>query len=107
RHRLTLQEAKDRLAADLKAMTHLQELGARAVQPGSEFPQLFGEVLDAAIAIAGADRGNLQLFEPETGTLKIVAQRGFDSSFVDFFQNAVDRAAACTAAMKARRRVIV
>ena len=38
---------------------------------------LLREALDAAIDIAGADMGNIQLLEPANGSLKIGASRGF------------------------------
>ena len=38
---------------------------------------LLHEALDAAIDIAGADMGNIQLLEPANGNLKIAASRGF------------------------------
>jgi hypothetical protein len=40
---------------------------------------LLREILDIAISITGADKGNVQLFTPETRALTIAAQRGFDA----------------------------
>ena len=40
---------------------------------------LVREALDAAIDIAGADMGNIQLLEPADGSLKIAASRGFSA----------------------------
>jgi len=102
-----LTSVKDRLAADLKAMTRLQALGARAVQPETDVSALFVEVLEAAVAIARADRGNVQLRDPETGGLRIMAQRGFEPSFLKFFQHVVDETAACAVAMGTQQRVMV
>ena len=42
---------------------------------------LLGRVLDGAIALTGADFANLQLVDPTTGALRIVAQCGFDADF--------------------------
>ncbi|HVX62796.1 MAG TPA: hypothetical protein VHC19_19410, partial [Pirellulales bacterium] len=38
--------------------------------------QLLGEIVDAAIELAGADFGAIQLLDPTTGALCIAAQRG-------------------------------
>jgi hypothetical protein len=43
------------------------------------------EVVDTAIAITGADFGNVQLLDPHTGDLRIVAQRGFPAWWIDFW----------------------
>jgi len=44
------------------------------------------EVLDAAIALLDADMGNVQLFDPQTRRLRIVAQRGFREDFLEHFR---------------------
>jgi two-component sensor histidine kinase len=64
--------------------------------------------LDAAIDISGAAKGNVQVFDPVSNALRIVAQRGFSLAFLDFF-NAVEAetAAACAVAMKRTSPVIV
>ena len=49
--------------------------------------RLLEDVLDASIAIVGADFGNVQLYDPASGALKIVAQRGFRQDFLDYFDN--------------------
>lgn len=75
---------------------------------GLRFPDVsHGEflylVLDAAIATRNADFGNIQLFDAKTKTLSIVAQRGFDSSFLEYFRSVeVDDASVCAEAMRTR-----
>ena len=102
-----LAELKDQLAADLKAMTHLQELGTRAVTPGAGFDSLLEDFLASANSIMGAEKGNIQLLDEKLGALKIVAHRGFTPEFLNFFHAVVDEAAACAAAMQARQRIVV
>jgi signal transduction histidine kinase len=65
------------------------------------------EILDAGIQIAGADMGNIQLRNADTGHLEIVVQRGFDSAFLEFFAAVRDHEAACGRAMSTGQRVII
>jgi hypothetical protein len=64
-------------------------------------------LVDAAIAITGADMGNLQLLDPSTGSLRIVASRGFEAPFLEFFALVADDRSACGAALRAGRQLIV
>jgi PAS domain S-box-containing protein len=95
------------IAANLRDMTLLNQLSNRFVREGSDFDRNLNTVLETAIAITGADKGNLQLLDPTTGVLTIAAQRGFDDPFLNFFASVRDDAAACAAAMRSGERVIV
>jgi signal transduction histidine kinase/DNA-binding response OmpR family regulator len=94
----------DRLLADLGRLTRLQQVSTRLVQT-THLAELLEEILDAAIEITDADMGNIQLFEG--GALRIVAQRGFERPFLEYFRSVKDPSAACGAAMLARERVVV
>src|SRR3974390_3723739 len=50
----------------------------------SNLAQEFERVLHAALRLAG-DKGNVQLFRLTDSSLQIVAQRGFDREFREFF----------------------
>jgi GAF domain-containing protein len=64
-------------------------------------------VLAAALALSAAERGNVQIREP-TGELRIAAQRGFTSDFLDHFAVVDNDGSACgRAAEKAAQTVIV
>lgn len=68
------------------------------------------EMADAAVQAAvngtDADRGNMQLLCPEG--LRIVAHRGFERAFLDYFGCVRDEAGSvCSAALKARRRMAI
>jgi hypothetical protein len=69
---------------------------------GSEF---LDAALEAAIAVTRADRGNVQLAGADG--LRIVASRGFERPFLDFFARVADHETACGRALKAGRRVVV
>jgi PAS domain S-box-containing protein len=100
----TIKQLNTQLADDLESMTRLQELSGRMVQAG-DFSLLLEEILNAAIAITASDMGNIQLVEGDA--LKIVAQRGFDGSFLDFFNSVHGGQAACGTALQNRGRIIV
>ena len=94
------------LALDLSAMMRLQALSTRLVE-AHEIGSLMEDILSAAIEIAGADMGNVQLLDRETNVLKIVAQRGFESAFEDFFTAVHAEMAVCGEAMARGERVVI
>jgi PAS domain S-box-containing protein len=101
-------QAQLALAADLAAMTKLQELGALCTSKGHEVEDCLHAVVDAAIAISDSAKGSMQLIDVKSGRLRIAAQRGFDTEFLDFFAD-VDQAAPVTAAaaLRTKRRAAV
>jgi len=99
---------EQRIADDMQAMTRLQEIGNRCLQAGADFQECLEFMLDTAIELSGADKGDVQLLDSQSGTLHIVAQRGFDESFLTFFAEVrPDEAAACGVAMENAARVVV
>ena len=89
-----LRDSEARLLADLAAMAKLQEVSTRLVQT-SDPAALLLEIVDAAIAVTGADMGNIQLLDHASGRLRIVASRGFDRPFLEFFDTVQEGHAAC------------
>jgi two-component system CheB/CheR fusion protein len=73
----------------------------------STLQAVLAEVVDAAIAISGADMGNVQLIDSASGNLVIAAHRGFEASWIEFWNTASTDAGACRAAFKKHERVIV
>ncbi len=78
----TLAAANARMTLELDAMKRLHAIATLFVHEDG-VQGLLGEIVEAAIAIAGADMGNLRLFDEERGELRIVAQRGFDAGFLE------------------------
>jgi PAS domain S-box-containing protein len=93
------------LTEDLTAMTRMQQLSTRLIQSGG-IPELLSEILDAGLEITAADMGNIQLLD-DAGRLRIVAHRGFDAAFLEFFGDVHDGVAACGSALQKGERVIV
>jgi CheY-like chemotaxis protein len=72
-----------------------------------DLPKLLNAVLTAAITVTEADFGNVQLVQTQDGALRIVAQQGFSSEFLNFFRYVKMDKSACSAALRERSRVIV
>ncbi|WP_198029444.1 GAF domain-containing protein [Bradyrhizobium sp. WSM3983] len=98
------------LDATIKAhrdTTRLNELGGRLTET-SDLPSILYEILDGIIELQKADFGDVQLYDEATGTLKIVAHRGLDQRFLDYFAN-VDAgdSSACGLALRSGARFII
>jgi PAS domain S-box-containing protein len=94
-------------AADLKAMRRLNEIGTRCAKDGNDVEGCLREILNVAIDICDADKGNIQLFDTASGALNLVTQSGFEPAFLELFANVKDGASACGVAMHLHQRVIV
>lgn len=66
------------------------------------------EFLASIIAVPAADFVTLQLFDSTNGILRIVAQQGFQSEFLNYFDAVSDKKeCGCGAAMKGQSRIVV
>lgn len=97
---------KDELATELIAMTSLHEFSTPLLE-NTELQSILEEVLNATIALQNADFGTVQLYNPETRALEIVAQLGFQKDFLDYFESVHEDSAICGRALKRRERVII
>ena len=94
-------------AADLKAMRRLNEIGTLCAKDGNDVDGCLKEILNVAIEICGADKGNIRLRDAETGKVRFTALQGFEEPFVQFFSDMDGEASACAKSMETRQRVIV
>lgn len=93
---------------EVQALSRLEEIGSRCAFAADDFEECLGAIVDAAIFVTGADKGNLQLLDRSSGCLTIRAQRGFDRPFLDFFSFVHQSSdASCGAALVRGQRVIV
>jgi hypothetical protein len=79
---------------DPEAMQRLQGMAGK-LRDSPRLDALLPQVLDGALALTGADFGNVQLLDPASGALLIVSQSGFSSEFTDYFAVVDDRHSAC------------
>ena len=69
---------------------------------------LISEFLKSIIDATGADCGNVQLYDSRTSVLRIVAHRGFEAEFLDYFDTVgCDHDCVCGKAMSNRSRCVV
>src|SRR5262245_7820231 len=66
------------------ALTLVHEVASR-LWLNRDLNQALNDILAGAIELLGADKGNIQVLDTKQGVLKIVASRGFDRNFLDFF----------------------
>jgi PAS domain S-box-containing protein len=99
--------AEQRIAADLHATMLLRDVSSECVRENATLNDCLYRILDAAIVIAGAQKGNIQLLDPPSRSLRIVAQRGFEEPFLKFFESVTDDASACAAALQNGTRVVI
>jgi two-component sensor histidine kinase len=92
---------------ELNNMRRLNQLSALLVGERNSFEDCLAEITKTAIAISEADKGNLQLFDIASGSLTIVAQQGFEGNFLKFFSSVRGNDAACGAAMRTAKQIIV
>ena len=97
--------AATRQRSEMQALGRLQALSAELVGPG-EFEPLLKKILAAAADISGTDKGNIQLFDPGRGTLRIMVHQGLGERLVEHFkEDGWD--ASCGEAAKQVQRLVV
>jgi hypothetical protein len=104
----TVVDSQKQMTAELEDMRRLNELTTLLVREENKFETCYDEITRTAVAISGAKKGNLQLFDETSHSLRIVAQQGFGEEFLKFFESVDDHAAAsCGTAMASNEQVIV
>ena len=105
---VTVLDNQKQIAAELEDMRRLNELSALLLREENKSETCFSEIVRTAIAISGAHKGNLQVFDEASRSLRIVAQHGFQEKFLKYFENVDDHvAASCSTAMATNEQVIV
>jgi len=102
-----LRLSERRLEGEVGALAQLHELSGRLWRK-SEVREGLEDMLDAAIALLGADMGNVQMLDPHKKVLEIIAQRGFREDFLEFFREVTaDHDSACGRTLREGRRTII
>ena len=95
------------LSAQLEDMRRLREMSTRLVE-ANDLQKILGEVLGATIALQRSDFGHVQLYDPLSRTLKVVAHKGFSEAYLeDFASIDINGVSACARALRSGDRVII
>jgi PAS domain S-box-containing protein len=97
---------KNELAEELTAMKRLHNITSRLLAT-TGLRSVLQEVLSESMAQQNADFGNVQLINPQTGYLEIVAQKGFREEFLTYCKRVREAGSACGRALQQGRRVII
>lgn len=102
-----LRESERLLAADLVDAQRLRSLAERLVSEES-FEAIYDEVLSTTVAITHADAGTIQIYDPATKALKLIASLNFSRTVNDHF-HLVDTGSrtACGLALRTGERAFV
>ena len=98
--------SKKQVEGYLDAIMQLINLGALFMENGDR-QAILDAIVKTAVTIAGADMGNMQLFDPNSNSLKIVAQIGFESEFLQFWDSVSEGNGACGTALERQERIVV
>ena len=71
------------------------------------FDVMFSKILEGALTLAGANRGNVQVLDPATGSLRIAAQCGFGAEFLEYFAVVDDDRSACGRAAREQAQTVI
>jgi two-component sensor histidine kinase len=103
-----LNHAAITVLAELEDMRRLNELSNVLMREDNNFETCCDEIIRTAVAISGADKGNMQVFDEGTRSLRFVAHYGFQEKFLKYFANVDDHvAASCGTAMATNEQVVV
>jgi PAS domain S-box-containing protein len=95
------------LAMEVDSMRRLHELVNRLLGC-DDLETALVEVLDAVLALMEAELGSIRLLDPTTHELRVVAQRGFGSEFLEHFSSVgANSSEMCARAAKLGKRVII
>src|SRR5262249_21152832 len=101
-----LRTVHDQLIADLDGTNRLLEIGALFLHEG-DMELVLGKIVEAAIAVSGADFGDIQAVDHVSGDLKIMAHRGLPAWWIEYWNAAPRYQGARGAAQERRERVVV
>jgi hypothetical protein len=80
---------------------------AAGLRPIRRLEPLAGRALETVLSLARAERGNVQLADPASGELRIVAQHGFGEEFLDHFAVVDDDRSACGRAARQGAQLVI
>jgi PAS domain S-box-containing protein len=102
-----LRRSEEQLAIELADTQQLQHISSQLICE-DDINALYQQILDAAIAIMCADMGSVQMLDPDTNELQLLAWQGFAPASAEFWEWVrVDSESTCGAALDSGERTIV
>ena len=102
-----IEKAYNNLEMEVEDINAIHNLNTKFIE-GNDLDSILQEVLNAAIIILYADKGNIQLLDPSTENLKIVVHDNYKSRFLNFFESvSPEEPSTCGTAMELFERAIV
>lgn len=101
-----LQQVQRELQLELDTMKRVQDLGLQWFT-SLDLELVLNQLLDTAIQLLNGEMGNIQLYDASQGILRIVAHRGFDGAFLDYFREVSGGGSTCGRALRSGQRVMV
>jgi signal transduction histidine kinase len=99
--------SKAQVALELDVMNRLHDFSTRLLGT-QDLAATLDEVLHAAIAMFGADRGDIKLFDAEHGVLRMAAHQGFAAAYLEHFAEVpIHAETACARAVARGERVVL
>ena len=100
------EQARQEAVTFQRQLQRLHKLSTRLLEE-AEFEDVLQRILTAAVEFSKADKGTLQLYEPETTMLHMVAHVGFDKEFLHRFKRLPLYVSSGSAAFQRQERVII
>jgi PAS domain S-box-containing protein len=102
-----LRQSERQLAKERTMLARLHEVGSR-LWLKRDLGQALEEILAGAIQLLDADKGTIRILDTTRGVLKIEAQRGFTSEFLDCFGVVpADGGSPCCRALRSAERIVI
>jgi PAS domain S-box-containing protein len=100
-------EREKQADAELTAMFRLREVGMQCMRTGNDFKGCLTDILDTALFLTKAAKGNIHLLDSSSSTLVMVAHQGFEQPLLDFFAVMSNLSSIYAKVRESRRRLIV
>jgi two-component sensor histidine kinase len=100
-------DGRRQMSAEVEDMKRLNALSTALGNDENKFETCLSAITKTAIAISGADKGNLRLFDEASQSLRLIAQHGFKQEFLQYFENVNDHFAASRGAVIALNEQVV
>jgi len=102
-----LRENQARLTGEAGALAKLNEVSSRLWRM-RRLGDGLEEMLTATIGLLGAEMGNIQLLDEESGLLRLAAHRGLPRGFIEFYREVgPGQDSACGRAWRSGERVVI